>query len=126
MWSSWAKPSPPSNRAGDERGAATVLAACLVAIVVTVSLAGTWIGAAVLARHRAQSAADLAALAAAARLTAGVDVACRQAEYLAEAMRARLRSCEAAQLDVTVTVAVDTGLRMGGQAMAVARAGPAD
>lgn len=94
--------------------------------MVTVSLGGIWVGAAVLARHRAQSAADLAALAAAARLPAGVEVACRQAGALAEAMRARLRSCEAAQLDVTVTVAVDTGLRMGGQALAVARAGPVD
>lgn len=97
-----------------------------MAVLVTVSLGGVWLGAAVLARHRAQSAADLAALAAAGRMPSGAAVACRQADALATAVRANLRSCEVNQLDVTVTVAVDTGLRMGGEALAVARAGPAN
>lgn len=111
---------------GDERGAATVLAAFLVAVLVTVSIGGIWFGAAVLARHRAQSAADLAALAAAARIAAGSVVACGQAEALARAMRARLLSCDVTELDVTVTVAVDTGLRTAGPARAAARAGPSN
>lgn len=119
------RPLRPSSRAADERGAATVLAAGLVVVMVTVSLGGIWVGAAVLARHRAQSAADLAALAAAAKLPAGEVIACGQAAALAEAMRTRLRSCVVERLDVTVTVAADTGLRVGGQALAAGRAGPA-
>jgi secretion/DNA translocation related TadE-like protein len=95
-----------------------------VAVLITVTLGGVWVGAAVLARHRAQAAADLAALAAAARLPAGPESACREAQALAAAMRATLRGCDIAHLDVVVTVAVGTGLRIGGEARAAARAGP--
>ena len=97
-----------------------------MAVLITVSLGGVWVGAAVLARHRAQAAADLAALAAAARLPAGPESACREAGALAAAMRATLRGCDIAHLDVVVTVAVDTGLRIGGEAWAAARAGPTE
>jgi secretion/DNA translocation related TadE-like protein len=114
----------PSNRVGDERGAASVLAAVLVAALVSVTLGGVWVGAAVLARHRAQAAADLAALAAAAGLPAGAEAACDKADGVVRAMRATLRGCSVADLDVTVIVTVETGLRMGGQARAAARAGP--
>jgi secretion/DNA translocation related TadE-like protein len=112
------------GRLGDQRGAATVLAAVLVAALIAVTLGGVWVGAAVLARHRAQAAADLAALAAATRLPAGAEAACRSADGVVRAMRATLRGCTVAQLDVTVVVSVDTGLRMGGPARAAARAGP--
>lgn len=101
-----------------------MLAAILVAVLLTVTLAGTWLGSAVLARHRAQAAADLAALGAAARLPTGPAAACLQARSLAEAMRATVQSCRVDGLDVIVTVAVGTGLRVSGPASAAARAGP--
>ena len=114
------------NRVDDDRGSATVMAAILVSAILAVSLGGTALGSVIVARHRAQSAADLAALAAAAKAPAGEDAACRQAQAVAAAMRARLRDCALIGLDVTVSVAAATGLRMAGDARATARAGPTD
>lgn len=102
----------------------TVLAALMVAALVTVTLGGVKIGSVVVARHRAQSAADLAALAAAQRLPGGLTAACRQAEALAGAMRARVIACTADQLEVTVMAVVAVAGWPGAQARAVARAGP--
>lgn len=116
---------PRSNRVSDDGGAATVFAALLVAALLTITLGGLAVGSVVLARHRAQAAADLAALAAAHGVPAGGQAACRRAHNVAEAMRVKLRSCHVAGLDVTVRVSVDTGLRMLAQAEAAARAGPA-
>jgi secretion/DNA translocation related TadE-like protein len=82
------------------------------------------VGSAVLARHRAQAAADLAVLSAAARVPAGAQAACAAAQAITTAMRATLRTCDLADLDVTVIVTVQTGLRIGPQAIATARAGP--
>ena len=110
--------------ARDETGAATVLAAIFVSALATVCVAGMWLGAAVIACHRAQAAADLAALVAAARVPAGTVTACGQAEALARAMGAHVRSCVIAQLDVTVVVSVPVGGRTGHEARASARAGP--
>ena len=45
----------------------------MMAILLAITVGGVYIGSAVIARHRAQAAADLAALAAAARLPAGPD-----------------------------------------------------
>jgi secretion/DNA translocation related TadE-like protein len=104
----------------------TVLAAVLIATLVALTLGGAWLGAAVVARHRAQAAADLAALAAAARLPGGAAAACRQAQVLAEAMRATLRGCDVERLDVTVTVSARVGGRIAAKAAALARAGPTD
>jgi len=93
-------------------------------VLVSVSAAGLAIGTAVIARHRAQAAADLAALAAAGRLPGGPGQACREALSVATAMRTELHSCEVDRLDVVVRVWVQRG-RIGGPAGAVARAGPA-
>jgi secretion/DNA translocation related TadE-like protein len=92
--------------------------------VVTVSAGGIMIGTAALARHRAQTAADLAALAAAARLPLGPEAACGQARRLAAAMGAALTECDVEQLDIVVTTAVRMNGRFGGVARASARAGP--
>ncbi len=65
---------PPGCRRSsrrDERGSATVVAAAMVVVLLSVTGGCACLGAAVVARHRAQAAADLAALAAAARLPAG-------------------------------------------------------
>lgn len=121
----WLRRSRWQNPVGDDSGAVTVLAAVLVAAVVTVTLGGVWLGSAVVARHRAQAAADLAAVAAAVRLPAGAAAACWEAQTLAEAMRATLRRCDVRRLDVVVTVTAQVGGRIAAEAGAVARAGPA-
>ena len=97
----------------------------MVAALVTITLGGVKIGSAVVARHRAQSAADFAALAGAARVPAGPAAACLEARALAAAVRATLQACTVEQLDVTVTVAVAVGGWSGAHASARARAGPA-
>ena len=96
---------------------ALILAACDGAVVV---------GTAVIARHRAQAAADLAALAAAGRLAAGQVTACGWAASLANSMNAGMAGCVVQDLDVVVTVDVPVPLsRWGiGTARASARAGP--
>ena len=84
------------------------------------------VGSVVIARHRAQAAADLAALAAAGRLAEGQNTACGWAVEVADQMDARVTACAVEALDVVVTVDVDAALgRWGlGAARAAARAGP--
>lgn len=94
----------------------------MVAVLLCVAGAGAYLGAVVVARHRAQAAADLAALAAAARLPAGAEAACARATAVAREMRAEEAGCVVDELDVVVTVRVPV---LGGAARAAARAGPA-
>ncbi|WP_246227897.1 Rv3654c family TadE-like protein [Mycolicibacterium helvum] len=101
------------------------MAAILIAGLVAISLAGVQIGSAVVARHRAQAGADMAALAAALWLPRGADSACRQAAAVSRAMGAVLSDCDVDELDVVVAVDVATGRLLGGRAHAAARAGPA-
>ncbi|WP_243070845.1 Rv3654c family TadE-like protein [Candidatus Mycolicibacterium alkanivorans] len=96
----------------------------MIVVVVTIAMAGVRVGSAVVARHRAQAAADLAALAAAARLPDGPAAACEGARGITGAMGAELAGCDVAELDVVVAVAVAVGGWSGGQARASARAGP--
>ncbi|SEH60493.1 helicase/secretion neighborhood TadE-like protein [Mycolicibacterium rutilum] len=115
-----------SSRAAADDGAATVLAAVMIAVLLAVTVAAGYLGAAVIARHRAQAAADLSALAAAGRVADGPAAACAHASTVSESMRAHLRSCRVDELDVVVAVEVTIALgRFGvGPAAAVARAGP--
>jgi secretion/DNA translocation related TadE-like protein len=85
-------------------------------------------GTAVVARHRAQAAADLAALAAAGRLASGGAAACASATSVVTSMRATLVDCRVEQLDVIIGVDVRVQLRRWGvgSARAQARAGPVD
>lgn len=94
----------------------------MVVVLLCITSAGTYLGSVVVARHRAQAAADLAALAAAARLPAGAQPACAQATLLARRMRVDPTGCEVRALDVVVTVEVAIG--RWGSARAAARAGP--
>jgi secretion/DNA translocation related TadE-like protein len=94
----------------------------MVAVLLCVTGAGAYLGAVVVARHRAQAAADLGALAAAARLPAGTAAACTRATAVAREMRVDDAECAAQGLDVVVTVKV--GVPFGGGARAAARAGP--
>ncbi|MCX6483762.1 MAG: flp pilus-assembly TadE/G-like family protein [Mycobacterium sp.] len=109
----------------EDTGAATVLAAALVAALVAITLGGVWVGSVAVARHRAQAAADLAAIAAAGRLPLGPDAACAQARTIAAAMGAAMAACDIQNLDVVVAVTVRPGDRIAGEARAAARAGPA-
>jgi secretion/DNA translocation related TadE-like protein len=100
-----------------------VLAAAMVAVLLSVTAAGAYLGSVVVARHRAQAAADLAALAAAAQLPSGAAAACARAAVVARAMRADDARCAVDGLDVVVTVRVPVAF--AGTARAAARAGPA-
>jgi secretion/DNA translocation related TadE-like protein len=100
-----------------------VLAAAMLAVLLCVTGAGAYVGSVVVARHRAQAAADLAALAAAARLPSGAAAACERATAVARAMRVGDTRCGVDGLDVVVTVEV--AVAFTGAARAAARAGPA-
>lgn len=91
-------------------------------VLLTVTGAGAYLGAAVLARHHAQAVADLAALAAAARLNSGAQTACARAAEVARRMRVDDIRCAVDDLDVVITARVPVAF--GGVARATARAGP--
>ncbi|MEB3069548.1 Rv3654c family TadE-like protein [[Mycobacterium] vasticus] len=110
-----------------ETGAASVAAAAMVAVLLTVTGGGFLLGSVVIARHRAQSAADLAALAGAAAIPAGPQAACAASQRLAVATtHADGFGCAVNGLDVVVTVTVALPGRRLGPVRATARAGPAD
>lgn len=114
-----------SGVARDE-GVATVLVAICVATLVIVTGIAVQLGAVLLARHRAEAAADLAALAAAALVLGGTEPPCAAAEHYARANGAELVSCALDSLDVRIQVSVR--VRAGplvGVATGRARAGPA-
>jgi secretion/DNA translocation related TadE-like protein len=100
----------------------------MMAVLLAITVACVYLGSAVVARHRAQAAADLAALAAAGRLTQGSGAACAHAVAVAEAMHTTVVDCSVVGLDVVVAVDVTAALgRLGvGTARAVARAGPVE
>jgi secretion/DNA translocation related TadE-like protein len=103
-----------------------VLGALLICSLLAITLGICLLGQVVVARHRVQSAADLAALAAAAGLPAGEHAACVRATAPAVAVRTVVRGCTVVGLDVVVTIEVP--VRLGrwqlAQASAAARAGP--
>jgi secretion/DNA translocation related TadE-like protein len=102
---------------GGEDGYATVVTAGIIAAVTSLLLAVAAVGSAVAARHTAQVAADLAAVAGAWEVAKGRD-ACSKAEEVAALNNARLDSCVVDDRDVEVTA----NLR---SRSAIARAGPA-
>ncbi|MCX5043171.1 pilus assembly protein TadG-related protein [Aldersonia sp. NBC_00410] len=110
-----------------ERGAATVFGSFAILGLLAVVLLLVHVGSVVAARHAAQSAADLAALAAAGALERGNGSACAAAQRIAAAQRARVSDCSVEQWDVVVAVVVPVALGSFGRrdARAVARAGPA-
>jgi secretion/DNA translocation related TadE-like protein len=113
---------------GDDRGGATVLMLAIGLVTVLVAIASAAVGAAIVARHRAQNAADLAALAGALDALDGVEVACARAGEIATQNGGHLTACDVDGLDIVVTVqAWPTGLAaMAGSAHASARAGPVE
>ncbi len=117
--------NPLTQRAArGEQGAGTVLAVAMIGLVVTVTI-GTSGAVGVVAGHRrAQSAADLSALAGATTLQTGGD-ACRRARVIAGRNGADLQQCQVDGFEVVVVVA--RSVRLPGPPMdlrARARAGP--
>jgi secretion/DNA translocation related TadE-like protein len=125
-------PSEPAGgrtrrRAGD-RGAATVWAVGGIAALFLIVGLVAGLGAAAVTRHRASSAADLAALAAAAYASSGEESACARAGRVAREMRVRLTACRLRGWDAEVEILAEPpDLLFGfGSATARARAGPVD
>ncbi|WP_370343259.1 Rv3654c family TadE-like protein [Catenulispora sp. MAP5-51] len=105
-----------------DRGSATVYAALLAGLLTALTGAALALGSAVLARHRAGAAADLAALSAAVHAGAG-ETPCDWARRVAAAQRARLLRCSCDGPVCLVGAAVGTPW---GAASVTSRAGPAD
>ncbi|MEJ2866062.1 Rv3654c family TadE-like protein [Actinomycetospora flava] len=114
------------RRAVGDAGSATVLAAAAVGVLIALLGLGLQIGAATLARHRAESAADLAALAGAREAVRGADVACARSTEVAERNGARLVDCAVEGWSVTVITATSCRClpSVSGEATGRARAGP--
>ena len=113
--------------ARDESGGATVLACFTLAALVVVTAALVHVGGVVVSRHRAQSAADLAALASAYALDGGGESACAAASSIADRMRVELADCsvDGWQVVVATTVsAAGSGVLPIGAARGGARARP--
>jgi secretion/DNA translocation related TadE-like protein len=112
------------SRVRDDRGSASLwllgVALAVLLLAATVMSAGGLI----VARHQAQTAADLGALAGARRAIEGSDTACTEADRYVKRNAATLTACRVEVLDVVVTARVP-GPAGWGSAEASARAGPA-
>ncbi|MDQ3476830.1 MAG: flp pilus-assembly TadE/G-like family protein, partial [Actinomycetota bacterium] len=137
-WSAWAAMSSSRRPAGSagrraitirsERGSAGVWVLALSGVILLSGAASVLAGMAIISRHEAGTAADLAALAAASRALSGPEVACAAGQDIADANGAELVSCTLSAdgvVDVTVTVTVQFGSLGLGVARADARAGHA-
>ncbi|MEV6068669.1 Rv3654c family TadE-like protein [Nocardia sp. NPDC052001] len=104
----------------------TVLAGVALVALLSLTVLLAQVGVAVVGRHRAQSAADLAALAAAAGLAAGAESGCVRAREIGMRMGMRVIDCAVREWDVTVTVESRMALGpLGTRSIsAKARAGP--
>lgn len=94
-------------RLDPQRGSGTVLALGVVAVLGAVALVAGSAGSVALARHRAETAADLGALAAADRLGHSSDTqACGVAASVVAANEASLESCDVDGAEVVVVALV--------------------
>ncbi len=121
---------PNGDRGGvrnGDRGSGSIWVLALGLVVVLAGLVGMYRGSAMVGRHRAEAAADFAALAAAAKVLQGGQVACASAGTVAAANGARLVSCAVDGSIATVTTAVALRGVLPGDFVATgrARAGPA-
>ncbi|MGV9413259.1 Rv3654c family TadE-like protein [Nocardia sp. NPDC003693] len=116
--------SRPATRS--DAGGVTVAACVSLLALLAFTLLTAQVGVAIAGRHHAQSAADLAALAAAADSTAGTAAACARAADIGRRMNTRVVSCTAVDWDVTVVVEVRMALGPLGTRVVrtQARAGP--
>ena len=84
----------PAGLAAADRGSATIWVAIACLVTWSVALVALSVGGVIAARHRAASAADLAALAGARTLVAGVGDPCAAAQRVAAAAGARVVACD--------------------------------
>lgn len=121
------RPFAPDRR-GREQGSASVTACCGLAALIVLTVLVVHVGAVVVARHRVQAAADLAALAAAAELGSGADAGCAAAESLGHRMNVRVDRCEVSGWDVVITAEQKVPVGPFGERSirAIARAGPVE
>ena len=111
-----------------DRGSMTIWAAALAGLVLLGSSAAVLYGSAVAGRHRAETAADLAALAAAVHVVDSPASACAIGARIAIGNGGSLRGCEV--VGDKVEVVVSRRVSLGGlgtfTAVARARAGPVE
>ena len=109
-----------------DRGSVTIWAITLTGLIWFGASAAALYGSAVVGRHRAEAAADLAALAAAEHVVDGSEAACAAGARIATVNGGSLRGCHIVGDDVEVTVSRQVGLGGLGAfpAVARARAGP--
>jgi secretion/DNA translocation related TadE-like protein len=117
----------PAQRPVGDAGVATVAALALSTALAGAGVGAMLVGDAVVTRHRAAAAADLAALAAAAHVLGGPRAACAAARTVATVDGARLTACAVDGSVVRVVTAVAFAGPLGrfGSAHASAVAGPA-
>ncbi len=107
----------------DDAGVATVFVCLTLALLLVFTGTGLHLGAAMVARHRAEAAADLGALAGAAAVLNGSP--CDRAGELVRQNAAELISCTQEGLDVRVRVRVEVPFAgLGAGAEGQAHAGP--
>jgi len=109
----------------DDAGVATVYACLGIVVLLVVMGLGLHLGAAALARQRAETGADLAALAGAVKVLQGPDTACAAVVRVGAANRVDVLSCSVVGTDVLVVVSARAGSGpLAGTATGRARAGP--
>ena len=115
----------PGVVAARDQGVATVYACLGIVVLLAVTGLGLHLGAVALARQRAETGADLAALAGASKVLLGPDVACAAVVRVAVANGVEVQSCSVVGTDVLVVVRARAGSGpFGGTATGRARAGP--
>jgi secretion/DNA translocation related TadE-like protein len=109
-----------------DAGSATLWVVTAMAVVLGVAAASGSVGVVTVERHRADAAADAAALAAAGHVVAGPGSACAAAAAIARTDGAALTRCglDGADAQVEVAVSLPGILRRFGRAVGHARAGP--
>jgi secretion/DNA translocation related TadE-like protein len=118
----------PGRTLEGDAGVATVLVVALSAVLLLLGAVMASLAAVAVTRHRAASAADLSALAAAAAVLEGPVAACGRAQDLAVRVGARVSSCTVEGDVVRVVAQVRPPGPLGrlGAASARARAGPVE
>ncbi len=116
----------PELVTGRDRGSASLWLLAVGLVLLAAGMAGASIGAARVGRHQARVAADLGALAGAARTLGDPADACPRAAAIVAANGAQLMECTVDGLDLLVAVEVTiTPLPMMTRRVpAIARAGP--
>ena len=123
------EPLPGAHGRGAERGAGTVMALAIIAVLLVLAVGVVGLIQAQAAAGRARLAADLAALGGATALSSLVAPGdpCAVAGTVARANGATLTGCTVDGEDVTVSVSVAAPILGGtGSAAASARAGPVE